>query len=664
VDELSLTGRPTGGAAHLLNETTKHELKIIRDKLLLLEQNTVSWLDREARERVFNARQAGVTAHWVDRLDTAMSTAGQVGPTQQGSARYQEKARRIANVFATEPSLQGVLDVPFNAKVFSHLEKLSARVHMEMIEGRLQRDVAQQQEFINIFKNETTDFLTGSKVWTASPRHYGGFHPFGDPKKLSLTSQKLKANHMLSLRDGDYEHIIKEFGEIDPIQRYKGSPIYRPDKVKLEKLMRGVNHSNYESTLESLSSYIKHSKDVLKYTRDHYNTTPGVAANWINAAVDGAEVTGRNIDDHIHHLKTNMEPALRYADALKKEHYDMNAGHIAKAMIPGWGSGAIASITGLTGGGPTAIMLAALATRAPALAQTRMALTPMRTAVRLQNFYLKLHRKNQKNKDWIRGYVRKFGTSSFIGRATVTRWPRLFTSNAIARHVTDKNQPEYRHFIGRKPDNRYGRAEYRVTKAIVDALAKNPGMKERLIEEIAANISNYAPIADPLLRKGLESYINLVTKALPRTVNTDMFSEEIEPSDSEIQAFSEKLAVYEYGAGAIFRSMAEETLSYNEWEALEESAPQTASMIQQVIITEMASLNPEDKGKFSQGAKDQLSLAMGVDRLPPQVHQVLRNTFAPKEEGKPGPKAAPQWKEGRFPASRLSGTRAVEHRRT
>ena len=647
--------------------TIKPEIDDLRNMLQAVKNDAAEWAHQHAdevisRHKAVSGRHPGGpgTLYYKPPRSIANLDAANVRGVS-GSAH------RTAKALASDMDFVDALDIDFNAKVYKQLEMISSRVHTGMIQGRFQKFNEGQQRFINDFKNELTDFLTGQKAWEVGPAQFSGFYPLGDPlSPQSLAGRKIRVNAKLSLRDGSWKEIKKNFGETDTDGTFAATAKVRPSRKRVGKFIHGINRINHKSNLELLQSYIRHSKDVLKHARDDFRPHPDLPSDWAHLAHGRAEALESTTLAHLDKIQTELEPALRYADIVKREHFQMNSEDYIGALMPGKASAAAIATGAIMGGFPGAAAGFAMA-RAPGVAKTRMALTPMKSAIRLQNMYVTLQNKNEKSRKWLRDYIRSKGRAPFIAEATgggsISRWPRLFTANAIARTVTGQNETKYRHAVGGDPSKSYGRQEFKNTKAVISAMAAGSELREKLIEEISTNIGDYAPFLEPLVKQGLNSYLDAVAKALPASVNVDMFSEEIEPSDSEIQEFSEKLAVHSGGDVAIFRSLAAGDLSYNEWDTYEEAYPKSASETRKIIMEEMASLTPEERSQLPQAVKDQLAMVMGFDRVSPQVKQYLRGTFAPEQEGKPGPQAAPRWKEGRFPASQLSGTRAVEHRR-
>ena len=194
-------------------------------------------------------------------------------------------------------------------------------------------------------------------------------------------------------------------------------------------------------------------------------------------------------------------------------------------------------------------------------------------------------------------------------------------------------------------------------------MAETPGLKDRIIDTIVADIAGYAPYLADDFRAKVEGYFDAVAKALPQPVSYDMFSDEVEPNDTEIQEFAEVRSVISTGPDAVFRSASEGTLTPNEWETLEDFYPSTARKIQKYIMDGMASAPPGFKDKMPESQKEQLALMMGMDRFSPQLQQTLLNTFVEEEEGKPGPKPQPKWAGNTSQIAQLSGSYAVETRR-
>ena len=617
-------------------QSIKQELRHIRGQIAELQTYSRNWMLRKVRLLTDNELPLENMPDWLRSLH---------------SSNIRENPERLAEltkILAKEPMFAGELDQEFNARVFSLLEKLSARVHTGILEKRFG---AEQQDFVNAFKEELTSFLTSTNTWKHG-KEFGGLTPWG-----ALATQKLKLNKLLNNRDADYLAVRDLFAVVDPTDRgtkYAGK--YIADDAAIEKFIRGLNKDNADHSLTTLKTYSEHSSELLDYLSKNYN---GNAKQFkaVRAAAEHAKLSKDQIEKTLSFLKDDMEPALRYADMLKKEHRDMNMQHFGKAAIPGSMAALLGTAAGIASGNP---LLGITAAMAPGVARTRLAMTPMNSVIRVNRMFSNIEKRDESVKRFVSDYIRSFGKAKFPDEG-FARWPRIFTTNAITR--SQRKEGDYRHSVGSNPKNTYGPAEMKNTREAINALAQSPALKEKLVNEVLAGVETYAPYVAPLLRKKIDEYVNAVSKALPPTISYDMFSEDIEPSDTEIQEFAEKLSVYENGPDAIFRSLAMGTLTDNEWEALQDMYPSTAASIAQHTLESMGNV-ADFKKKAPESLKSQLAIIIDFQRFNSQTQQVLRGTFAPKEEGKPGPKPQAKWAGDTSQIAQLSGTRAIEGRRS
>tara|TARA_Y100000296_G_scaffold14383_1_gene16831 strand:+ start:17271 stop:22421 length:5151 start_codon:yes stop_codon:yes gene_type:complete len=566
----------------------------------------------------------------------------------------------------------GSLDQEFNARIFSRLEKLSARLHTAIGDGRFQ-DVPEQQDVINKIKKEITDFLTTDEGWLESANGNGGFFPFGNPAlDNSLARQKASLNSQLSKRDANYKLVVEAFSEVDPAQNYTKTPGIRPDMAKVKDFIHGINTDNMKTRIDELNEYADSSEWLLNYFMKNYHLPAGTDVKWLQKAARDSGKLKKTLKRMFEFLDTKMKPALDFVSALQSEHHIMSGAEFgglnpyAPAAGAGMGAAAGAAVAGPLGflaGGVAGAGLGYVVR-----AHSRAHMNPLSTVVKMNQMYQTVEKLNGSVKGWVHDYMKNFGkgegvglwAGKFAGPAQVFRYPRIFSSNFIARAVTSNYPSDYREMVQGDPGKTYGLAEYRNTRAVLDAFAKNPALKRQILSAALADIASYAPQIVPLLEKKIEEYLKKIQKDMPKTVQSDMFSEDIEPSDMEIQEFGERLAVYEHGPRIIFDHLWKGILTDNEWMAMEEFYPSVSLDIKRYIIEEMT---PEFKQKASEGAKTQLAMIMDIKRLSPEAEEFLRSTFITEEEEKPGPRPQPKWAGDTSQIAQLSGSRATEQRR-
>lgn len=653
---ISARGRAKGTPSPQMTTAPADVPKAIKAELLYI-RSEVERLQNFAREWV-EKRVASLTGpievafedmpDWLRALHTANIS--------ENPRRFQN----IVRVMATNKELAGELDQAFNAEVFSILEKLSSRVHTGILEGRFQ-NVETQQKFINAFKEEITSFLTGKKTWKGSGE-FKGLFPFGDPNlKGSLAQRKLWLNALFAQREKNLKELRQHLGRESLTDKFTQYSPWEGDPVKIRAFISGINSIDFEKKLTGLKQYADNSLELLGYLQKNFNLPPGMKD--FDFAAKARKNATKNRDDinrTVKFLQEDMEPALRYADMLKKEHQQMSIQHFGKGAMPGPLAAMLGVGTFMTGGGlGPALAVAA----APGLAKSRMAMTPMNSVVKINRMFRAIQETDSQVENFVKDYVRSFGKAKYPDKG-FSRWPRLFTTNAIVRAKRRKQDSEkdYRHHVGYVPGKQYGKIEMKNTREAVDALSRSPGLKESLMNEVLAEVNSYAPEMAPLLKKKMDEYINLISKALPPTISYDMFSEDIEPSDTEIQEFAEKLSIYENGPAALFRSLSLGVVTDNEVEAMDEMYPSTMLSLRKYFM-EHAS-DPEFKKNAPEATKNQIAMIIGAERYTIETQQVLRNTYAPKEEEKPGPKPQAKWRGDTSNIAQSSGTRVIESRRS
>jgi len=635
----------------------REELKYVHGKIAELKARTADWVTRQAKALLeqgdlgdWNGVLEG--PDWRRRLYTAAE-----GLDSQMPGEALDAQRRVADVFAREPELVGVLDQDFNATIFGELERLAARLHTGIIQGRFQ-DVPQQQQFINTFKEAVTDFLTGRGIWEAGPNTYGGYFPWGNPAlEKSLVARKRQINALFSLKDGDYKEVRSKFASKDPEATFARAPRYRASLQKIKDFIYGLNSGNKDDAIDHVTNYGIHHKQVLEYLKRNFNRPSGVDDSFFNDAANRAADSVDSWDELLRFLREDMEPALNYAEMLKKEHNQMNLSHFAKGMIPG-PMAALAGIGAAVTGGPAAGAAVAFG---PGVAKTRLAMTPMNTILRVQRMFEGIQTRDEAVKNWISSYIKNYGKFDYDHKG-ISKWPRMMTSNLVARYT--RKPGDYRHKVGGDPSNVYGIKELKNTREALETISKSPGLKEALFDRVTAEVEAYAPEVAPLIRDKMEEYLTFIAKMMPETIKGDFFSEDIWPSDLEVQKFAEILSVLEHGPFAVFRSLAEGVLSQAEWDTMEEFYPSTAFAMKQMILETVGEMGDEFKKKAPESFKEQLAIMTAFNRTSPQVEKRLRETFAPKEEGKPGPKPQAKWQGDTSQLAQLSGTRIIDSRRS
>jgi len=206
--------------------------------------------------------------------------------------------------------------------------------------------------------------------------------------------------------------------------------------------------------------------------------------------------------------------------------------------------------------------------------------------------------------------------------------------------------------------------EFRTAKKVAKALS-DPNLRDNLIEHATRDLGTFDANLQEAMKVQLNSYLDNAIKVIDEapTIKENLFSEEIMPSDVDIQKVGEKLSVIEYGTGAIMRGLFEGTLTRNEVAAFREYHPDQAIKLSQTFLQELG--GPEGAKDLPQDQKELLGMIIGVDVVDPQVTGFIQEGHKKDKEDdeKPGPKPTPRWIEGKFPGTQLSGSRAVEKRR-
>ncbi|MAH51861.1 hypothetical protein CMI37_38950 [Candidatus Pacearchaeota archaeon] len=204
--------------------------------------------------------------------------------------------------------------------------------------------------------------------------------------------------------------------------------------------------------------------------------------------------------------------------------------------------------------------------------------------------------------------------------------------------------------------------EFKNARTIFGQL-KVPENKQALIDQASREFKIDQGMYDAM-REQFDGYITKAIKIIDDApvIKENLFSEEIMPPDSEVQKVGERLAVLEYGSGVIMRGLYNGTLTQNEIDAFNEFYPDQAQSLAFEFITRMN--DPEMSKNMPQQEKELVGSLIGVEVMNPLIVGALAKTYEKEdEEEKPGPKSQPQWVEGRFPATQLAGSYAVEQRR-
>ncbi len=211
-------------------------------------------------------------------------------------------------------------------------------------------------------------------------------------------------------------------------------------------------------------------------------------------------------------------------------------------------------------------------------------------------------------------------------------------------------------------NNKFTVEEFKSARKTAKAMS-NPQTMDHLAERASAEFS-YIPELQQAVKNQFVQYIKNVNKVINEapTIKPDMFSEEIMPPDSEIQKVGEKLAVLEFGAGAVMRGLYNGTLTQNEIDAFNEFHPEAAAKLSKELMTRIA--DPKISKNIPQREKELMGALIGAEVVNPVVSGALLANYSKEdEEEKPGPKPQARWAEGRFPGTQLAGSFAVEQRR-
>jgi len=187
-------------------------------------------------------------------------------------------------------------------------------------------------------------------------------------------------------------------------------------------------------------------------------------------------------------------------------------------------------------------------------------------------------------------------------------------------------------------------------QALVDEATREFAIDEGLHTEMQSQFNGY-----------LDKAIKVIDDA--PVIKENLFSEEIMPPDSEVQKVGERLAVLEYGPGVIMRGLYNGTLTQNEIDAFNEFYPEQAKALAFEFISRMG--EGDVSKNLPHQEKELIGALIGIDVMNPLITGVLAKTYQTEdEEEKPGPSPRPKWAEGRFPGTQLSGSYAVEQRRS
>ena len=257
--------------------------------------------------------------------------------------------------------------------------------------------------------------------------------------------------------------------------------------------------------------------------------------------------------------------------------------------------------------------------------------------------------------------------ATYQGPGDTIRWPRLLVSNEIAQLVSGNMEKKYKGTAEGEPGTRFGAAEYKNAQVITKALSQKE-VQDQIIDvalnDLGAVDPNLRAAAETRLRKYLDQTAKAVSDIEQKPL--DQFSEAPPPSDMELQRLGEELAVGEYGFSAVLRSLYAGTLTKNEIKTFWAMWPGMAHRVSMMFQQQM--LEPDAAKNIPLHIRQMLQYLIDGGGQPQQLVAAMQGIYEKKkkesEEGKPGPAPSAKWVEGRFPAAQLSGSRAIEQRRT
>tara|TARA_R100001480_G_scaffold153987_1_gene158110 strand:+ start:3472 stop:6177 length:2706 start_codon:yes stop_codon:yes gene_type:complete len=325
--------------------------------------------------------------------------------------------------------------VDFISDTFVKLEKLSGRVHATR--GAAANDIAER--WADSFTRQVTEVLSNTgETWAIE----GGPTAFG-----AASWYKSQANRMLRSRSEQHKKLVDKFHTPD----VDFPDVTEVDPNRVESLLRGINHGDKEHAANMILAYARKNFELLNYLKHNYDIRGYEDA--VKKAVTTTRMSKFEISKHLDLMKNKMADALEWSAIMNADNkLAMAAGN--RSIMP-WSIGTGAALgagTAALGAGALPALGVGVATGASKYMYDSMA-NPGRAMAGINKFFTATN----KFDEFITGEVNRYfmwlnrvgkaeGTSrlTYIGPGSdkYGRYPRVFTSRAIADYVTEEKEGE------------------------------------------------------------------------------------------------------------------------------------------------------------------------------------------------------------------------------
>ena len=221
------------------------------------------------------------------------------------------------------------------------------------------------------------------------------------------------------------------------------------------------------------------------------------------------------------------------------------------------------------------------------------------------------------------------------------KYPRLWTSNAIARLVTGG---EYEGEANKKPGESYGANELEVTKVISDKLSKDPATKQKIIDAVKVQWEPVDPALADALGKATESHINEVAELVKdiKLADSSPFGNPHKFQTNDVQAaeIGRKIMTQNRGTPIIVRGLYDGTLTQSEVDQWKKSYPEESFKFMQTVLSWIS--DPINRINIPDTDLNMLKMIVGPKPYEQELVMVLQKSFESKE--KPGPEPRKEMK--------------------
>lgn len=558
-------------------------------------------------------------------------------------------------------------DARFIAEVYTRLEKLSSRLNRGIKKGPF-KDIDDMQGYMDNLKTNITSFLTNSSDggWNVPRSIRRGevqLTPFG-----RMAEYKSELNTLMLDRDTQQKLIRDKFFHPDP---QKPGTETAPNFAEIEKFIKDMDHKTSKYNMEMFGSLADNQLELLERLLGRYNLPKGITKKRLHKVIDATVKQKAAVAKGIDDLTVKMKPALEYYATLERERIAGLSGANPSLLPYAFGTGIGAMFGGVTGAGM------GLAGGAAFRFSQEMILNPQRAMAKMHTFFRTVNAYNafvNKQVDryfkWLNfakptgapgvaAGVAAEGVPGFVGpkRAGIgpqskrlswsedshemIKYPRLWTSNAIARLVTGG---EYEGEANKKPGESYGANELEVTKVISDKLSKDPATKQKIIDAVKVQWEPVDPALADALGKATESHINEVAELVKdiKLADSSPFGNPHKFQTNDVQAaeIGRKIMTQNRGTPIIVRGLYDGTLTQSEVDQWKKSYPEESFKFMQTVLSWIS--DPINRINIPDTDLNMLKMIVGPKPYEQELVMVLQKSFESKE--KPGPEPRKEMK--------------------